>query len=188
MHQALYILENLYPAPENGTVILQTAPWHALRSAGKKDYSSGSVNYKLSGNYVTNVGSLSYYYHPPIFNRSRIWQIIRTSWFEKIITADIDLYLGIIRTIARETHQSGSKLLIAFIKASEYRFHPFCQWDNPSLMDELSSIADGFVDVTLAETREALDPKFYIHEYDQHPSALANQARAKLILQAMEEL
>ena len=189
MHQALYILENLYPAPENGTVILQTAPWHALRSAGKfyYDCTKGSAKYKLTGNYVTDVGTWKRYPYL-IYSRSKMWPPIRELWFEKIDSNDIGLYLGIIRTIARETHKSGSKLLIAFIKSRENHFRSFCQWDNQSIMDELSSFADGFVDVTLAETREALDPKFYLHEYDEHPSALANEVRAKLILQAMEDL
>ena len=164
MHQALYILENLYPAPENGTVILQTAPWHALRSAGKfyYDCTKGSAKYKLAGNYVTNVGTWKRYPYL-IYSRSKMWPPIRELWFEKIDSNDIDLYLGIIRTIARETHQSGSKLLIAFVKAKKSQFQSFSYWDNQSIMDELSSIADGFVDVTLAETREALDPKFYLH-------------------------
>ena len=69
----------------------------------------GSVKYKLSGNYVTNVGTQNYCYNPPVFHRSRIWGIIRDLWvIQKTTSTDIDLYLGIIRTIARETHQSGS--------------------------------------------------------------------------------
>ena len=60
--------------------------------------------------------------------------------------------------------------------------------NNQWIMDELSSIAIVFIDVILADKVENIDSKYQISKEDLHPSALAKQARAKSILQAVEEL
>ena len=102
----------------------------------------------------------------------------------QITNEDIELYLAIVRTIARYTHESNSKLVIAYIQATEERMQ-FTEWSNESLVEELKAISDIFVDVTLSDKQETLDPKYYIHELDQHPNAQANRERARLIVQSL---
>ena len=54
------------------------------------------------------------------------------------------------------------------------------------LLDRLRSLADEVVDLTLAPRNEELDRKYYFDEIDKHPSALANQARAKILKEVFE--
>jgi uncharacterized protein YaeQ len=102
----------------------------------------------------------------------------------RITDEDIELYLAIVRTIARHTHESNSRLVIAYIQATQERMQ-FTEWSNESLVEELKAISDIFVDVTLSDEQETLDPRYYIHELDPHPSAQANRERAQLIFQSL---
>ena len=102
----------------------------------------------------------------------------------RITDEDIELYLAIVRTIARHTHESNSRLVIAYIRATEQRLQ-FTEWSNESLLEELNAISDILVDVTLSDEQETLDSTYYIHELDQHPNAAANRERARLIVQSL---
>jgi uncharacterized protein YaeQ len=104
----------------------------------------------------------------------------------QITDKDIELYLAIVRTIARHTHESNSRLVIAYIQATDERMQ-FTGWSNESLLEEMKAIADIVVDVTLSDKQETLDRKYYIHELDQHPSAAANRERARLIVQSLAD-
>ena len=52
----------------------------------------------------------------------------------------------------------------------------------------MKQIADGFVNVTLAESWEKISSPYYIHELDKHPSALANMVRSNLIADKIHQL
>jgi hypothetical protein len=41
--------------------------------------------------------------------------------------------------------------------------------------------------MTLADKNENLNPKFYVHELDKHPSSIGNLERSKLLLQAINK-
>ena len=75
---------------------------------------------------------------------------------------------------------NNTLLVIAYIGAADERLIN-TKWTNESLIVELAGIADNLVDISLADKRENLDQRFYIHELDQHPSALANEHRAELL-------
>ena len=104
-----------------------------------------------------------------------------TSNDENIITDyDMKLYIEIIKEIKRLSLDNNALLVIAYIGAADERLTN-TKWTNESLIVELAGIADNLVDVSLADKRENLDQRFYIHELDQHPSALANEHRAELL-------
>ena len=122
-----------------------------------------------------------------IATNSNIFKLVQQALYNdinQITDEDIELYLAIVRTIARQTHQSNSKFVIAYIQATEERMQ-FTELSNESLLEEFRKIADLVVDVTLAAEPESLDPRYYIHELDQHPSAEANRERARLIVQSL---
>ena len=99
---------------------------------------------------------------------------------ENIITDyDIDLYIAIIRQIARLSYENNASLIIAYIDATEEELSS-TNWTNESLITELSKIAK-VVDITLAERIEDLDIKYYFHKLDRHPTAVANQKRAEIL-------
>ena len=187
LQQALYNIEHGLTTSE-GFNILLTVPWHALRSTCKPDYVTGTPRYEVVGNFaqlagVCGGGGLI----SRVARNSNIFRLVQKALYNEInqITdEDIELYLAIVRTIAKHTHQSKSKFVIAYIQATEERMQ-FTEWSNESLLEELRKIADLAVDVTLSATQESLDPRYYIHVLDQHPSAEANRERARLIVQSL---
>ena len=188
MHQALYNIQKGLSA-ENGFNILLTAPWHASRSACKPAYSVGTPSYVVEGNSAKLAGvCASNFVALKVLAHSEIYKLIQSAMYNFSETGrdkNLDLYLAIIREIALETQSHGSKLVIAYIKGMQSDFRK-TSWSNETLMEELSAISDIFIDVTLSRTREELDPAYYLHKYDPHPSAKANKARAKLIVAALK--
>ena len=187
LQQALYNIEHGLTASD-GFNILLTVPWHALRSSCKPDYASGTPRYEVEGNYARLAGICSKRgLFSRIASRSNIFKLVQKALYNeinRITNEDIELYLAIVRTIARHTHESNSKLVIAYIQATEQRMQ-FTEWSNESLVEELKAISDILVDVTLSDKQETLDPKYYIHELDQHPNAQANRERAQLIFESL---
>lgn len=188
LHQALYNIQHgLTSSKPNSINILLTSPWHSLRSSCKKSYSDGTPRYifekgslKLNG--VCVYGNQSKFWSK-ILSKSNIVQLIKqaTNNNENIITdRDIRLYIEIIKEIKKLSDENNTELVIAYIGAAENRLKN-TQWTNESLVDELDRIANNLIDVSLTNKRENLNPKFYIHELDQHPSALANRKRAELL-------
>ena len=187
LQQALYNIEHGLTTSE-GFNILLTVPWHALRSTCKPYYVSGTPRYEVEGNYARLAGVCS---DEGLFSRiarhSNIFKLVQKALYNeknRITDEDIELYLAIVRTIARHTHESNSRLVIAYIQATEERMQ-FTEWSNESLLEELKAISDILVDVTLSDKQETLDRRYYVHELDQHPSAEANRERAQLIFQSL---
>ena len=189
LHQALFNIENGISA-ENGVNILLTAPFHSLRSACKPGFSIGTPRYvvadgyaELSGFCPEDTAFMKILKYSNIFNMvNRLvdnWDIIRDE--------DVELYLSIVRSIQRYTNENNSKLIIAFIRATDEELSN-TSWTNESIMLELDKISDYLVDVTLSESPENLERKYYIHRDDKHPSALANSERARLIAPVLQGL
>lgn len=190
MHQALYNIEQgLVPQREKMVNVLLTAPWHALRSSCKPTYASGTPKYELTEegiqlNGVCAGGSFA----KRVLQRSNVFNLFASLIEEvHVITdSDINLYIEIIKEIARHTEENNSNLVIAYIDATNEQLAN-TRWSNDSIIAELSNFAT-VLDVTLAETREELDPRFYIHELDMHPSAKANEYRAAIISSHLQNL
>lgn len=189
MHQALYNIENGFSS-QSGINILLTAPWHSARSACKPSYTVGTPKYiAVEGFAVLKGVCKNNSLLLKILSKSKIIMLIKRALLDKssqVKNDDIDLYLAILKSIAKKTHENNSKLTIAYIKGREQEFN-HSDWTNESLMQELEIIAVIFIDVTLSKTREELDSSFYIHKLDPHPSATANTARAKLISSAIKK-
>ena len=184
LNQALFNIEQGVSAPSgNGVNVLLTAPWHALRSSCKPDYSVGTPRYELTPSGVSltgfcSSGGLVY----RIFRESNIFSLAYRGISNKkneIRDEDIGLYIAIIRRIAELSNSNGIRLIIAYIDATEDQLAT-TSWTNQSLINELTRISE-VVDVTLAERREDLAEKYFIHEHDQHPSKLANKRRAEIL-------
>lgn len=182
LHQALYTLtKNSNTLSSVDFVILLTAPWHSLRSACKPAYTAGTPLYVNTGEELQLDGTC-----PPrsvlsrILSKSNVFSLVKTivSADEGAITdSDIDLYVALIKAIKKLSDKHGASLVIGYIDARDTQLST-SGWTNARLIEELQSIST-VVDLTLAETRESLSPKFFIHDLDQHPSALANRLRAE---------
>jgi hypothetical protein len=112
---------------------------------------------------------------------SKIFNLIVDSLF---VTSDQDqqikLYLGILKTMQENLTQKGQKMILGFVKADQSWY--VGTYNNEKLMAAIKAMGIDVVDMTLANTNEALDKKYYIHELDKHPSPAGNEARAKLLM------
>ncbi len=185
LHQALYNIQTgVTSKKENSINILLTAPWHALRSACKPSYSGGTPrfvidNVSLKKEGVCPGGGLFI----RVLSRSNIVKLLKLAFAQKnniLSNSDIELYLEIIKEIKSLSEENKAKLIIGYIDAHDNDLSNTI-WTNDSLIEELKRIADSVVDLSLAPKREELDAKFYLSEFDQHPSALANRRRAEIL-------
>jgi hypothetical protein len=191
LQQALYNITHGITAVK-GVNILVTAPWHSLRSACKPLYSLGTPRYVNVNGFAQLDGVCSGSGKSillKVLARSKVYELVRTVFMNQneIRDEDVELYLAIIRSIARETRVNGSKLIVALIKATDDQLE-HTKYTNESLFDELAKIGDVVIDATLSADRESLPSRYFIHELDQHPSALANRERAGLIAGAIAKL
>ena len=192
VQQALYNIEHGVSSSDGWNILL-TAPWHSSRSC-MRSYSVLTPQYKIVNNLAVLNGVCSDYFDRNIFlykilSKSEIYKLAikaLSNGQNELSNEEIELYLAIIRSIAKETHENRSRLAIAFIKSRKGLLADTA-WSNDALMQELKATADIFVDVTLADAPEELDRRFYIHELDLHPSAEANGERARLIANAIKE-
>ena len=187
MHQALFNLQNEINNKNEKIVILLTSPFHASRSSCK--HNLGGPSYKVTSNGLKLIGLCkTKNFIEKVLWRSNIFKKIESAYMRKLINKnDMDLYLAIIENIFFETQKTGSKLLIAYIDGYDKDWKD-SEWNDGMTTEYLKKISDGFVDVTLAKRVENLEKKYYLHEFDKHPSALANFERAKLISIAISNL
>lgn len=116
---------------------------------------------------------------------SNIFKLIQDSLY---VISDqdkqIDLYLGILRTAAKEAKSRDETLVIGFMKADEKWF--VGSYDNETVLEKIQDIGVDVIDMTLGKRNEDLAKKYYLHELDKHPTAAANQERASLLSQHLK--
>jgi len=192
MHQALFNIQKGKTA-NNGINILYTTPGHAHRSSCKPIFSSGTPRYMLDKKQLILDGVCK--------DKTKLNNILQSIYmfklFERVFgTAkylsdqDIEVYLAIIEEFYRLTKQSNSKLIIVYTLSDEVDkfMKNNTKWSNKLIVDQYNDIADTTINVTLAETYEQLPRKYYIHEFDTHPTAKANIEKAIIIANTLNKL
>ena len=195
MHQALAVLQSKLDTKAN-LQYAQTSPWHASRSACVDFYSFGSPKYRLLANGLVErdgyCRSFSWLEKSPkairgLVNSSKIYQLLIDSLF---VTADqdqqIQLYLGILKTMQADLKQKGQPFILGFIKADEKWF--VGSYNNEKILAAIKALDIEVIDMTLASKNEELAKQYYIHELDKHPSALGNQERASILFPLFRNL
>ena len=194
MQQALAIIQS--PIQKNANLqFALTAPWHASRSACADSFSLGSPKYKLLANGLVErdgyCRSFGWVEHSPkairgLITKSNIFNLVQDSL---LVTKDQDeqvrLYLGILKTMQKELAAKGQRLVIGFIKADDNWFTG--SYTNEKILKQIRDIGITVIDMTLANKNENLDPSFYIHELDKHPSGAGHEARAKLLVDYLDQ-
>jgi hypothetical protein len=194
IHQSLAILQSKLDSQANVDFVL-TAPWHASRAACADFFTLGSPKYKLEeSGLVKRDGycrSFGWVEHSPkvlrgLITSSKVFNLIQDSL---LVVNDqdkqIQLYLGVLRTIQQEVKQRGEQLVVGFIKADDAWF--VGSYNNDKILAELKKSGIQVIDMTLADKNENLNPKFYVHELDKHPSGLGNLERSKLLVEALDK-
>lgn len=189
IHQALAIVQSKVPVDAHTHFIL-TAPWHASRAACADFFTLGSPKYVLgtSGEVIRDgyCQSFAWVEHSPkavrgLITSSNIFKLLQDSLF---VISDqdkqIDLYLGILKTVAKEIATRGEVLVVGFMKADESWF--VGSYDNEKIVTKIKDMGINVIDMTLSKRNEDLPRNFYLHELDKHPTAAANLQRARLLL------
>lgn len=194
MQQALAIIQS--PLQTNADLqFALTAPWHASRSACADSFSLGSPKYKLLGNGLVGrdgyCRSFGWVEHSPkavrgLITKSNIFNLVQDSL---LVVKDQDeqvrLYLGILKTMQSELAAKGQRLVIGFIKADDNWFRG--SFTNEKILDQIRAMDITIIDMTLSDKNENLDPRYYIHELDKHPSAAGHKARAQLLVNFLDK-
>ena len=160
---------------------MQTAPWHAPRSSCEFPSKTDSPKYKLSHSqlvYVGNCNELGLLTR--VVQASETFQALRPVFdtSAQITDEEIDLYLAMVQEMAQISESQNSRLLVAFIRASEASLAE-SSWSNERIVASLQAHADAVIDLTLAPSAETIPLKYKIHQTDDHPSALANEERPR---------
>lgn len=184
-HQALAILTSKRDTTGKLNFFL-TAPWHAERSACIPSYSVGSPHYTLENGKLIrdgvcggNTGFVS-----KILAKSKIYNLVSKSFSNQ--DYQIDLYLALIKEMNRLSNDQGQQFLVGFFKADRDWFTG--SYSNELILERLKSNGIQIIDLTLAETNEKVKREYHIHELDKHPSAQANEERAKLTVKVLSNL
>lgn len=191
VHQALAILQSKR-AIDARTHFILTAPWHSSRAACADFFTLGSPKYELgaSGEVIRDgyCRSFAWLEHSPkavrgLITSSNIFKLVQDSLF---VISDqdkqVELYLGILKTAAKEISSRGEVLVLGFIKADESWF--VGSYNNEKIVSKIKDMGINVIDMTLSKTNEDLPRSFYLHELDKHPTAAANLQRARLLIDA----
>lgn len=194
MHQALAIIQSPLDTKADLQFAL-TAPWHASRSACADSFSLGSPKYKLLANGLVErdgyCRSFGWVEHSPkpvraLITFSKIFNLVQDSL---LVTNNQDdqvrLYLGILKTIQSELKTKGQRLVLGFIKADDNWF--VGSYNNEKILSEINAMGISTIDMTLSNKNENLDPQYYIHELDKHPSPAGHKARASMLVQYLDK-
>jgi len=185
MHQALKILR-LRPAENVARIVVQTIPWHAERSACVPLFGNGSPKYARSGGSLVEIGQCGTKIPRvarAVLGRSSLYVSVRDAVQEiaRDRDAEFALYIDLLKeldSIARD--KFSARFVVAFIKAREDYFAG-TSYSNGIIVDALRQAGIDVVDITLADSQENVAPAFRIRG-DGHPSSLANQDRAALLV------
>ena len=183
MHQALAIMESQRDTTGKVNFVL-TAPWHAERSACVPSYALGSPRFRLLADGKVErdgvCGGISYYPLARVLSLSRVYNLVKRAMESRQgQDPQIELYLALLRRIAELSEGRHQQLVIGFVKAEENWFKG--TYSNEKIFQRLKAMNIELIDVTLADKAEDIAELYLLNKLDGHPSAAANDARAKLV-------
>lgn len=187
MHQALALMQSTRDI--SGQInIAVTVPWHAERSACVPSYSLASARYTLQADGSVQrdgfCGGISSYPLARLVSLSRVYEMVRTAIQTSTgQDAQIELYLGLLREMARLSASRQQVLKIAFFKADPEWFTG--TYTNQKVLNAIVAMNLSVIDFTLTDKAQYKDLKLTLHPLDSHPSALANEIRAMLVSESL---
>jgi hypothetical protein len=197
LQQALAILKS--DRDTSGQInVLMTSPFHAERASCVSPFNLGAPRYVISADGRVELAGKCLGYGLSTINDSTIagifvnhllmmlhesplYQKASLAYFRLPYENDkqFELYVALIKEIAATSAQRGQKLVIAFLKAWTADFTG--SYSNEKVLREIENMHLDVVDVTLAESAEAVPKRFYLHDVDWHPTPAAHEARALIV-------
>lgn len=164
-------------------------PWQAERSACAVKWAQGSPRYILEGGVLRRAGECL----PPDAESNILGRILAGSAVVRRIDDRLNrrarrdrwmaLYLALLGEMHAVSKRRSQEFVVGFIRADwtwDYGLHT-----DESLMAALRAKGIRVIDLSLTDAARRIDPKYYIHELDGHPTAAANEARARMIVQQL---
>ena len=170
--------------------ILLTYPEHSLRSSCKVSYSYNFPKYKISNDSAMFIGNcetcfLKNDFFCKILFKSETFRFFHNRIFKSnlVTEVDIELYFSLISEFIKISKGKDQKVLIGFLPTSLNKYY-----DRFSRLGDLKDVYT--VDLRLLNYNKlsARDSIYYLHKEDRHPSSLANEIRANIISDYIDEL
>lgn len=186
-HQALAILES--GRDTSGAVnFFLTVPWHAPRSACVPDWTARSPRYVLDGAKARRAGvcrepaSAPRGFFASVADGSMILEALDDLVHRgRSQDRQLALHVALIGEMQDISIRRGQELVVGYLRTREGWFAG--AYTNDRLIEALQRRGIRVIDLTLGESLFDLDRRYVIHLLDAHPSAAANEARAKRIVE-----
>lgn len=170
-------------------IVFPTTPWHAERSYCLNYFTRLTPKYIVMGDEAVYAGRCP---EERSFTRF-LHQSKAYEYFSQHIPADLfrpnekfDLYLAIIKSARRiAAEKYGARFVIGFIRVGDAYFRG-SRYGNEQILEYLRENGIEFVDITLSDEPEAIDPPLMIPG-DGHPSARAQLLRAQILARSFDE-
>jgi hypothetical protein len=189
MHQALALMQSQRDMAGQVNVAV-TVPWHAERSACVPAFALGSPRYVLQadGSVLRDgvCGGIAYYPLARILSLSKVYGLAKTALQSpQTQDAQIDLYLGLLREMAKLSASRQQVLKVAFFKADSAWFTG--SFTNEKVSAAIKAMNVDVVDLTLSDKAQYRSLKLILHPLDEHASALANQITGPIVAKSLAE-
>jgi hypothetical protein len=188
VHNALKLLGNTDKS-KGALNLLLTGTYHALRSGCIPKYSQTHPRYELIDKKVVYKGLCTSkddrgwinYTERTIekinsYLQLRSLELILDYLRSSFTSYQLDLYKNLIREFYQASLERGEVPIILYMKDDRRNYFTAGFLKDP-MPEYFNRNRLRFIDVTLPN-----EPKYYLHELDKHPSALANCERVKIIL------
>jgi hypothetical protein len=193
-HQAVAIMQSDRDTSGKRNFFL-TAPWHAPRSACKHSWTAHSPRFVLVNNNLKLSGTCEEFNNnfdandilEKVLHHSNIYKLIDKIYkFKYLSDEDFNLYFALVQKMHSISKDRGQEFIVGFVKADK-DFFKGTTHTNQTIFEALRSRSDRIIDLTLADSVELLDRKYFIHELDKHPSDRANKERAMRAVEFIEQ-
>ncbi len=192
VHNALKLLEKT--AKSKGAMnLLLTGTYHAHRSGCVPSYSSNHPWYELIDNKVVYKGFCSsdgdkgWIVHTKHFLQKinsylkfRSLELLSDYLSSSFTSYQLDLYKNLIKEFYKTSLDRGEVPMVLYMRDDRRSFLTAGLLNDPMPV-YFKTNGIRFIDVTLP-----IEPSYYLHELDKHPSALANCERVKIIMKSLD--
>lgn len=198
-HQAYYIMKNLDLSPESQTDVFLTSAFHSERSYCIPFYSDLSPRYRLKRTADRNVIFQDGVCGDPVFGKVMPMFLVRILRkfrmylsLKQIVMSRSDreeefrLYIELIRAMNNISEFENRTFVVLYVDAQDEYFEG-SRYSNDLIISLLKESGIRVINVSLDVTG-VVPAKYYLDLEDKHPSSLANQLRAEILVNQLKSI
>jgi hypothetical protein len=198
VHNSLKLLDDLKAGPAQFNVVL-TGAYHAPRASCGKDYTVNHPSYRvIQGSnrmteYVsrcsermqselTDINKTGFDdIYDKYLSKLKLTKLLFNPVREAYTQKQMDLYSAVLHDFKKITEERGATPVIMYLKEPWRRLLAQPSFSDP-LLEKLDKERYFWLDASLAKNFRNVPRKYYLHELNKHPSALANCLRTRLLV------